>query len=135
MFTVYKYFFIGLLVIFSLIIEANPPFKRHLAPIPGEPSFDPCVTTGCFDSNTAVTFFGDSRIDLVDNLAYGAASLDHYLSTKGSWNVQNFGVGGISEIQFKDALIVFRFQKEILDMYYTKEKSKLLNTIELFEKI
>ena len=122
------------IMLVSFHLQAEPPFKRHLD-IVSDNSGEKCSTVGLYDSNTAVTFFGDSRIDLVDNLAYGAASLDHYLSTKGSWNVQNFGVGGISEIQFKDALIVFRFQKEILDMYYTKEKSKLLNTIELFEKI
>jgi hypothetical protein len=104
MFTVYKYFLIGLLVFFSLIIEANPPFKRHLAPIPGEPSFDPCVTTGFFDSNTSVTFLGDSRIDYVDKLAYGASSLDYYLATNGTWNVQNFGVGGMDSYGLRDQL-------------------------------
>ncbi len=42
---------------------------------------------------------------------------------------------GMSEKQFKDALNVLRFQKEILDMYYIEEKSKLLLVSELFEKI
>jgi hypothetical protein len=42
---------------------------------------------------------------------------------------------GMSEKQFKDALNVFRFQKENLDMYYIEEKSKLLLVSELFEKI
>jgi len=45
-----------------------------------------CSTAGFYDGNTAVTFFGDSRIDLVDNIAYGAASLDHYMATYGAWN-------------------------------------------------
>jgi hypothetical protein len=43
-----------------------------------------CSTAGFYDGNTAVTFFGDSRIDLVDNIAYGAASLDHYMATYGA---------------------------------------------------
>ena len=42
---------------------------------------------------------------------------------------------GMSEKQFKDALNVFRFQKENLDMYYIEEKSKFLNVFELFLKI
>lgn len=42
---------------------------------------------------------------------------------------------GMSEKQFKDALNVFRFQKENLDMYYIEDKSKFLNVFELFLKI
>ena len=42
---------------------------------------------------------------------------------------------GMSEKQFKDALRVYQYQKENLDMYYIKEKAKLLNVFELFNKI
>ena len=74
-------------------ILANPIFKKHLDTNMNQSKDTVCDTTGFFDSNTAVTFFGDSRIDFVSDLIYGAASLDHYLSTKGTWNVQ------IQEIQ------------------------------------
>jgi hypothetical protein len=40
----------------------------------------------------------------VDNLAYGAASLDYYLATNGTWNVQNFGVGGMDSYGLRDQL-------------------------------
>ena len=46
---------------------------------------------------TKVTFWGDSRIDLVDNIVYGAGSLDSYFAADG-WNVQNFGVSGRQSI-------------------------------------
>lgn len=42
---------------------------------------------------------------------------------------------GMSQKQFKDALNVFRFQRENLDMYYIEERSKFLNIYELFLKI
>jgi len=42
---------------------------------------------------------------------------------------------GMSEKQFKDALRVYQYQKENLDMYYIEEKAKLLNIFELFNKI
>ena len=32
---------------------------------------------------TKVTFWGDSRIDLVDNIVYGAGSLDAYFAADG----------------------------------------------------
>jgi hypothetical protein len=76
---------IWLLVITSINLKADPPFKRHLIPMPGE-NFPFCDTSRFYDANTAVTFLGDSRMDLVDNIAYGAASLDHYFATHGTWN-------------------------------------------------
>ena len=42
---------------------------------------------------------------------------------------------GMSEKQFKDALRVYQYQKENLDMYYIEEKAKFLNVFELFNKI
>ncbi|EMO68658.1 hypothetical protein LEP1GSC132_0389 [Leptospira kirschneri str. 200803703] len=72
-------------------------------------------------SKTTVTFFGDSRIDYANaipkgynasyylpvisngnypgksfslGLFYGVSSLDFYLGTDSSWNIQNFGHGG-----------------------------------------
>ena len=78
------------IMLVSFHLQADPPFKRHLD-IVSDNSDEKCSIVGSYDLNTAVTFFGDSRIDLVDNLAYGAASLDYYLATNGTWNVQNFG--------------------------------------------
>jgi hypothetical protein len=86
-------------LIFTIILapfylQAEPPFKKYLDIGSGDPN-KKCSTVDFYDVNTAVTFFGDSRIDLVDNIAYGAASLDHYMATYGAWNVQNFGVIGM----------------------------------------
>jgi hypothetical protein len=67
-------------------ILANPIFKKHLDANISQPEDLVCSTSGFYDANTAVTFFGDSRMDLVDNIAYGAASLDHYFATYGTWN-------------------------------------------------
>ncbi|MBM9590376.1 lipase [Leptospira sp. 201903075] len=78
-------------------------------------------------SKTRVTFFGDSRIDFANavpmginpalyyapvipsadypgvsfslGLFYGVSSLDFYLGTDPSWNIQNFGHGGDSSIE------------------------------------
>ncbi len=41
--------------------------------------------------NSSVTFYGDSRLDLIDSPFYGYANLDAYLgaSKEAGWNVQN----------------------------------------------
>jgi hypothetical protein len=62
------------------------PFKNHLNLNTKAPVEETCSTSGFYDANTAVTFLGDSRMDLVDNIAYGAASLDHSFATYGAWN-------------------------------------------------
>jgi hypothetical protein len=85
-------------------ILANPIFKMHLDTNIYQSNFKVCSTSGFYDANTAVTFLGDSRIDLVDNIAYGAASLDHYFATYGAWNVQNFGVSGMDSYGLKDQI-------------------------------
>jgi hypothetical protein len=50
-------------------ILANPIFKMHLDTNIYQSNFKVCSTSGFYDANTAVTFLGDSRIDLVDNIA------------------------------------------------------------------
>ena len=94
------YILVFTIILVPFYMGAEPTFKRYLD-INTDNSDIRCSTAGFYDSNTAVTFFGDSRIDLVDNLAYGAASLDHYLSTKGAWNVQNFGVSSMDSYGLK----------------------------------
>ena len=93
----------------SIQTQAEPPYKTHLhigidenrngLPDNG-PGSRNCNTVSpkeLYDSQTAVTFWGDSRIDLVDNIVYGAGSLDSYFAADG-WNVQNFGVSGRQSI-------------------------------------
>jgi len=91
-------FFLILVFMVNFTVFANPIYKRHLVTgidlnMDGMPDRDNenCSTTGFYDGNTAVSFWGDSRIDLVDNPIYGHSSLDVYLGANG-WNVQNFGV-------------------------------------------
>lgn len=88
--------------------------------IPTQNSPDP--SNPLYYSKTTVTFFGDSRIDFANavpqdydaavfyapvlqnnnypgkkfslGLFYGVSSLDFYLGTDSSWNIQNFGHGG-----------------------------------------
>lgn len=98
-----KYILIFTIVLVAFNLQAEPPFKTHLNT--GIRDDDKkCSTSGFYDANTAVTFFGDSRIDLVDSIAYGAASLDHYFATYGAWNVQNFGVSGMDSYGFKNQI-------------------------------
>jgi hypothetical protein len=97
-------FIIAFLSIYSINIFAQAPYKDKLGNgIAGDPiteGSNPSRTKNCntaspkrYDGNTAVSFWGDSRLDLVDNTFYGNSSLDVYLEASG-WNVQNFGVSG-----------------------------------------
>jgi len=71
-----------------------------------------CSTEAFYNRDTAVTFFGDSRIDLVSNLFYGAGSLDAYIgASEGSWNVQNFGVSAMTSEGLRN-LIQFCFSRD-----------------------
>ena len=49
---------------------------------------------------TAVTFYGDSRLDLIDSPFYGYANLDAYLgaSKEAGWNVQNLANSGLTSL-------------------------------------
>ena len=95
-----KSFLFLLLLVINLEVFANPIFKRNLVTgidFNNDGLFDRdvynCITSDIYDGNTAVSFWGDSRLDLVDVPIYGHSSLDVYLGANG-WNVQNFGVGG-----------------------------------------
>lgn len=97
---------ICIFAIFSFVssLTAIPPFKKYLDVGNTKDDFR-CKSDDVYDENTAITFFGDSRIDLVDNPFYGASSLDFYLQSDKSWNVQNFGVAGWPSTSVKDLLI------------------------------
>ncbi|EKO34198.1 LIC10707 family hydrolase [Leptospira santarosai] len=127
--------FVFLLLVFTFTTISAQPFNGIPETDPNSPIF--CNTTGYFSpptqsspdpsnplyySKTAVTFFGDSRIDFANaipkgynpalyylpaltngnypgkqfslGLFYGVSSLDFYLGTDSSWNIQNFGHGG-----------------------------------------
>ena len=49
---------------------------------------------------TAITFYGDSRLDLIDSPFYGYANLDAYLgaSKEAGWNVQNLANSGLTSL-------------------------------------
>ena len=97
-------FLIAVFVLFFVIpLSAYPPYKRNLDLISNDKDVK-CSTADYYDTNTAVTFFGDSRADLVDWFPYGASSLDTYFTTGGTWNLQNFGVKGMDSYAFKDQI-------------------------------
>ena len=95
-------YILALLIISSLPLFSQSAFKKSLSiGIPGDPVTEGnnpsrgnnCSTANLFNGQTAVSFWGDSRIDLVDSPIYGNSSLDVYFGVDG-WNVQNFGVSG-----------------------------------------
>lgn len=88
----------SLFIIFNRDIFADAPYQRYLNTNERLPKEEVCSTTGFYDSNTAFTFFGDSRVDLVSNPLYGASSLDFYLGTGGQWNTQNFAVSATTSV-------------------------------------
>jgi hypothetical protein len=88
-------------LVFPLFAEA--PYKRQLDQSNRDPNVA-CSTTGYYDTNTAVTFFGDSRADFVNSPFYGFSSLDHYFTTGGTWNVQNFGKSTMDSQGFKNQI-------------------------------
>jgi hypothetical protein len=101
-----SFFLISLIFSFEGYLFAQAPFKTYLnldsgAGVSKEQT---CSTKGYYDTNTAVTFFGDSRADLVDVPIYGFSSLDNYFATGGSWNIQNFGVAGMDSQGFKNQI-------------------------------
>jgi len=101
-----SFFLISLIFSFEGYLFAQAPFKTYLnldsgAGVSKEQT---CSTKGYYDTNTAVTFFGDSRADLVDVPIYGFSSLDNYFATGGTWNTQNFGVKGMDSQGFKNQI-------------------------------
>ncbi|GIX41285.1 MAG: hypothetical protein KatS3mg129_1018 [Leptospiraceae bacterium] len=74
-----------------------------------------CTTESNFDSNTKVTFYGDSRMDFADlPFPYGLAGmfgsglggLDVFLGAlPEGWNVQNFAVTGMTSSGLYDHLL------------------------------
>ena len=85
---------------------AIPPFKTHL----DTENIDDqkrCQTASLYDDNTAITFFGDSRIDFVNNPGYGKSTIPSILNepfgSAGAYsadllfteeNIQNLGKEG-----------------------------------------
>ena len=91
------------LLILVIPLNAEAPYKKNLD-IGNTDDKLRCSTSGLYDDKTAVTFFGDSRLDLVDSPFYGFSSLDHYFTTGGTWNVQNFGKSTMDSQGFKNQI-------------------------------
>ncbi|MBK8398266.1 MAG: hypothetical protein IPL26_23870 [Leptospiraceae bacterium] len=92
---------INSVIIILVIIGSNlysDSYQKHLDTNIFQNSGKVCSTEGFSDTNTAFTFFGDSRVDLVSVPLYGASSLDFYLGTGGQWNTQNFAVSATTSV-------------------------------------
>ncbi len=75
------------------------------------PPWDGCDTMtepADYDNNTKATVFGDSRMDLAakDSLYSWGQELDQFLSyPESNWNVQNFGLSGLTAQGLKEKLV------------------------------
>ncbi len=76
---------------FLIILQTLCIFEIGAQPFFNRPNNDNCNTTGKYNSQTRVTFYGDSRMDYAQ--LYSPGNMDFFLGANG-WNVQNFGLNG-----------------------------------------
>jgi len=104
-----KFFLIILFIALSLVAKDNPPYDYERPA--GDISNDNCNSSKQFAENlTGITFFGDSRLDYVDNYGY---NMLYYINNEQdggpnrvapSFGVQNFGQSSWTSLQLGDFL-------------------------------